>query len=64
MKRTSEVKLMADKTTSPPIEMGTLMETVFAQKCSYVQIQAISGMQLKKTQQYPVSKAGTGDEAK
>lgn len=55
---------MADKTTSPPIEMGTLMETVFAQKCSYVQIQAISGMQLKKTQQYPVSKAGTGDEAK
>lgn len=60
MKRTPKVKLVAD-TEASPVEMGTLMETLFAQMCSYVQRWALSG---KKKKQCPISKAKTVDEAK
>lgn len=59
MKRTPKVKFVAD-TEASPVEMGTLMETLFAQKCSYVQRWALSG----KKKQCPISKAKTVDEAK
>lgn len=52
MKRTPKVKLVAD-TEASPVEMGTLMETLFAQKSSYVQRWALSGK--KKTMSYKQS---------
>lgn len=51
MKRTSKAKLVADTAAASVLEMGALMETVFAQKCSSVQIWTISGMHLNKKKQ-------------
>lgn len=57
VKRAPNTKMMADPAALSPIDMGTLMEAVFALDC-------FRDASEKKKKQTCVSKAGTGDEAK